>query len=164
PSCRVLSLLQDSSVRYNGEPIAVVVAETLEQATHASSLVRPTYHIEAPAADLATALPTAKPYTQEILGSIPPAVSRGDLTAGSAWSHVVLAAMAARMAGRPVKLVLSRRQMFGLVGARPHTVQHVSIGARNDGTLTAVRHDATSSTSTFEEWLEPSTLQTRMLY
>ena len=64
---------------------------------------------------------------------------------GSAWSHVVLAAMAAQHVKRPVKIVLTRRQMFGLVGARPHTVQHVSIGARNDGTLTAVRHDATSS-------------------
>src|SRR5207237_3790512 len=83
---------------------------------------------------------------------------------GSAWSHVVLAAMAAKHVGRPVKLVLSRKQMFGLVGARPYTVQHVAAGARRDGTLTALRHDATTSTSTFEEWVEPSTLQTRMLY
>src|SRR5438067_20358 len=54
--------------------------------------------------------------------------------------------------------------MFGLVGARPYTAQHVVAGARRDGTLTALRHDATSSTSTFEDWVEPSTLQTRMLY
>src|SRR5205085_6044896 len=72
---------------------------------------------------------------------------------GSAWSHVVLAAMAARQVNRPVKLVLSRRQMFGLVGARPYTVQRLSLGAGRDGKLTAIRHDATTSTSTFEEWV-----------
>src|SRR5204863_8477546 len=83
---------------------------------------------------------------------------------GSAWSHVVLAAMAARQVGRPVKIVLTRRQMFGPVGGRPHTVQHVTLGARRDGTLTALRHDSTSSTSTIEEWLEPAALATRLLY
>src|SRR5205807_5335485 len=57
---------------------------------------------------------------------------------GSAWSHVVLAAMAAREVGRPVKLVLTRRHMFGLVGARPYTVQHITVGAQRDGTITAI--------------------------
>jgi xanthine dehydrogenase YagR molybdenum-binding subunit len=83
---------------------------------------------------------------------------------GSAWSHVVLAAMAARHVGRPVKVVLSRRQMFGPVGARPYTVQQISVGARRDGTITAIKQDVASSTSTFENWIESSTLQTRMLY
>src|SRR5437660_3909849 len=83
---------------------------------------------------------------------------------GSAWSHVVLAAMAAREVGRPVKIVLTRRQMFGPVGGRPYTVQHVTLGARRDGTLTALRHDSTSSTSTIEEWLESCVLATRILY
>jgi len=83
---------------------------------------------------------------------------------GSTWSHVVLAAMAARQINRPVKLVLSRRQMFGPVGARPYTVQHLVVGARDDGSLTAIRQDVTSSTSTFEDWVESSTLQTRILY
>ena len=72
--------------------------------------------------------------------------------------------MAAKEVGRPVKIVLTRKQMFGLVGARPYTVQRVVLGSRKDGTLTAVRHESTSSTSIFEDWLEPSTLQTRMLY
>src|SRR5437762_7289819 len=83
---------------------------------------------------------------------------------GSAWSHVVLAAMAAKRVNRPVKIVLTRRQMFGPVGARPYTVQHLSIGARKDGTITAIRQDVASSTSAFEDWVESSTLQTRMLY
>jgi xanthine dehydrogenase YagR molybdenum-binding subunit len=54
--------------------------------------------------------------------------------------------------------------MFGPVGARPYTVQRLSIGARRDGTITAIRQDVASSTSVFEDWVESSTLQTRMLY
>ena len=83
---------------------------------------------------------------------------------GSTWSHVVLAAMAAREVGRPVKIVLTRRQMFGPVGARPHTQQQVTLGAKRDGTLTALRHDAIASTSAMDEWLESCVLATRVLY
>jgi xanthine dehydrogenase YagR molybdenum-binding subunit len=54
--------------------------------------------------------------------------------------------------------------MFGPVGARPYTVQHLVLGARADGTILAIRQDVVSSTSTFEDWVESSTLQTRMLY
>ena len=52
---------------------------------------------------------------------------------GSTWSHVVIAALAAKQVGRPVKLVLERRQMFGPVGYRPRTVQRVALGAAGDG-------------------------------
>lgn len=83
---------------------------------------------------------------------------------GGPWSHEILAAMGARAAGRPVKLSLTRRQMFGPVGGRAHTEQRVALGATRDGTLTAIRHDSTSNTSTIEDWVEPSTVQTHMLY
>lgn len=83
---------------------------------------------------------------------------------GGPWSHETLAAMAARKVNRPVKLVLTRRQMFGPVGGRPHTIQRVTLGASRDGVLTAVRHTSTSNTSTLENWVEPATSQTRMLY
>lgn len=83
---------------------------------------------------------------------------------GSTWSHVVLAAMAAKVAGRPVKLVLERPQMFGPVGGRPETYQHIVLGAKRDGTLTAVRHDVYSHTSVIEDFTEPSSAATRMLY
>ena len=83
---------------------------------------------------------------------------------GGAWSHETLAAMAAKRVNRPVKLVLTRRQMFGPVGGRPHTIQQVTLGAMRDGTLTAMRHASTSNTSTLEDWVEPATSQTRMLY
>jgi xanthine dehydrogenase YagR molybdenum-binding subunit len=83
---------------------------------------------------------------------------------GGPWSHETLAAMAARKVNRPVKLVLTRRQMFGPVGGRPHTIQRVTLGAGRDGMLTAIRHTSTSNTSTLENWVEPATSQTRMLY
>ena len=76
----------------------------------------------------------------------------------------MLAAMAAREIGRPVKIELTRRQMFGPVGGRPRTVQHITLGAKKDGTLTAIRHVSTSATSELEEWMEPSAVATRMLY
>lgn len=83
---------------------------------------------------------------------------------GGPWSHVFLSALAAKQLNRPVKLFLTRRQMFGPVGGRPMTIQKVELGAAKDGTLTAIRHASTSSTSTLEDWLEPSAVQTRVLY
>ena len=63
-----------------------------------------------------------------------------------------------------MKLVLTRRQMFGPVGGRPRTEQRVTFGATQDGALTAIRHHSKSTTSTIEDWVEPATTQTRMLY
>ncbi len=83
---------------------------------------------------------------------------------GSPWSHVMLAAMAARVVGRPVKLVLTRPQTFQFVGYRPRTIQRVALGARTDGTLVAVRHDVLAQTSRFDEFMEPAGYVTRMLY
>ena len=61
------------------------------------------------------------------------------------WPHVLLAALAARVTKRPVKLVLTRAQMFTSVGHRPNTVQRLSLGASRDGKLTAIEHVSTSS-------------------
>jgi xanthine dehydrogenase YagR molybdenum-binding subunit len=83
---------------------------------------------------------------------------------GSAWSHVGLAALAARVVKRPVKLVLTRQQMFSLVGHRPPTIQHLVLAADHGGKLLAVRHEVWSETSRFDEFIEPSAVQTRMLY
>ncbi len=83
---------------------------------------------------------------------------------GSPWSHVALAALAAKSVDRPVKLVVTRPQMFSLVGHRPATIQTVTLGARADGTLTAVRHEVISETSRFDEFVEPSAVASRMLY
>lgn len=83
---------------------------------------------------------------------------------GSTWSHVVLAAMAARQCGHPVKLVLERPHMFGMVGHRPQTEQRLQLGAVADARMSAMRHDVIASTSFLEDWTEPSAIVTRMLY
>jgi xanthine dehydrogenase YagR molybdenum-binding subunit len=83
---------------------------------------------------------------------------------GAAWSHVALAAMAARQVGRPVRLVLQRPQLFGPVGGRPMTAQVLRVGADADGHLTALEHRSTSSTSVIEDWVETSAVVSRMLY
>jgi len=240
PAGREMSLLQHATVRYNGEPIAVVVAETLEQAADGASRVKVTYTGAPAELDFVKAKARAKkpdksgpspaekswgagaaalasaevrvdhvyttpmehhnpiePHgtvahweganltlydaTQYVSGVretvaktmgidaesirvVSPFVGGGFGCKGSTWSHVVLAAMAAQKVGRPVKLVLERPQMFGPVGGRPQTEQHVVLGAKRDGTLVALRHDVISHTSQFEEFTEPSSQPTRALY
>ena len=83
---------------------------------------------------------------------------------GPTWSHSMICAMAARHVKRPVKLVLRRPQMFGMVGCRSETRQSISTGAKRDGTLTSLRNETVSHTSTFDEFTETATLPTRMLY
>ncbi|MDR7277535.1 xanthine dehydrogenase family protein molybdopterin-binding subunit [Catenuloplanes atrovinosus] len=61
------------------------------------------------------------------------------------WPHTVLAAVAARMTGRPVRLVLDRPQMFAGTGHRSRSVQRLRIAAGPDGRLTAIDHHATST-------------------
>lgn len=239
PAGRVLSLLQDNLVHYNNQPIAVAVAETLNQALYAASLIQVKYQAAPAVLDFERGFATAHPGGH---GHDPADVSAGKLAAGlasaevnvdevyrtpmqnhnpmephatiaqwegekltlhdatqyisgvkqsvaktlgipddnvrvlcpftgggfgckgSTWSHVVLAAMAAKMVNRPVKLALERPQMFGPVGGRPQTHQHIVLAARRDGTLTAVKHDVHSHTSVFEDFTEPSSTQTRMLY
>ena len=95
---------------------------------------------------------------------IDPYVGGGFGCKGSTWSHVVLAAMAARAAKRPVKLALARPQMFGPVGGRPRTEQRVTLGARRDGHLTAIRHETVSHTSFMEDFAEPCGQPTQALY
>jgi xanthine dehydrogenase YagR molybdenum-binding subunit len=83
---------------------------------------------------------------------------------GSTRPAVVLAAMAARSVGRPVKLALTRRQMFAMVGYRTPTIQRVRLGADTDGRLVAIGHDALSQTSTLAEFVEQTAVFTRMMY
>jgi xanthine dehydrogenase YagR molybdenum-binding subunit len=64
-----------------------------------------------------------------------------------AWQHVVLAALAARVAGRAVKVTLTRPEMFTGVGHRPRTVQRIRLGAKRDGELTAIDHEALQTTA-----------------
>ncbi|MFD5574183.1 xanthine dehydrogenase family protein molybdopterin-binding subunit [Streptomyces cadmiisoli] len=71
-------------------------------------------------------------------------------------NHPALAAMAARYVGRPLKLVLTREQMFTSVGHREEQEQHIVLGATHEGRLTGIRHHKLSPTSHFDDWAEPS--------
>ncbi len=240
PQDRVLQVLQDPNVFYQNQPIGVVVADTLERATQAASLVKVEYETRSPRVELerekkhayqpakANQDPTdthrgdpdggmsaakakvtetyvtpvenhnpMEPHatlavwsgdhltvynaTQGIFGDkkvlarsfgLPPDNVRvvshflggGFGCKGSTWSHVVIAALASRQVGRPVKLVLERNQMFGPVGYRPRTEQKLQLGADENGALTSVGHDVYSQTSRFDEFVEPSAVVTRILY
>ncbi|WP_322094508.1 xanthine dehydrogenase family protein molybdopterin-binding subunit [Paraburkholderia bannensis] len=240
PAGRRLTLLQDNVVRYSNEPVAVVVADTLERAIDAAQHVDVTYAATPATLDFARAktqahTPPGQPgrpidsqrgnveaglregavrldavyttpvqfhnpmephatlarwdgpeltlydSTQGVSGArtavaavfgipadnvrvIAPFIGGGFGCKGSSWSHVSLCAMAAKQTGRPVRLALARPQMFGPVGSRPRTEQRFSLAAQRDGTLTAIRHDTLSHTSTFEDWTEMSGLVTRMMY
>jgi xanthine dehydrogenase YagR molybdenum-binding subunit len=85
---------------------------------------------------------------------------------GTMWSHVPLAALAARSVQRPVKLVLTRQQMFTGVGHRAETEQKITLGATKDGRLTALAHKGISHTceEALGEFVEPFTVATHMLY
>jgi CO/xanthine dehydrogenase Mo-binding subunit len=72
-----------------------------------------------------------------------------------AWPHVVLAALAARVVRRPVKVTLTRPEMFTGVGHRPSTVQRLRVGAKRDGELVAIEHEALQSVAMEDDNLEP---------
>jgi xanthine dehydrogenase YagR molybdenum-binding subunit len=80
------------------------------------------------------------------------------------WPHVTLAAMAAQHARRPVRLAMTRPQMFTSNGHREQQEQRITIGARRDGRLTAIRHEKLSLTSPFDDWAEPATGVSSQLY
>ena len=231
--------LQDDRVRYAGQPIALVVAETLEAATEGARLLAPTYDAEPARIGFGGGVP----FEPESVGiGSPPAFARGDVEAGlaaaairveteietpiqyhnamephaivAAWDGdrltldtpnqaialgqaafagffgipaenvtlrspfigggfgskailcgpYVLAALAARTLGRPVRLVFRRDQMVGPVGHRGATRQRLRLGMDADGRLTALEHRATSTTSSFDDFLEPAANASKNLY
>jgi xanthine dehydrogenase YagR molybdenum-binding subunit len=93
-----------------------------------------------------------------------PYVGGGFGSKGSVWSHVILAAVAAREVKRPVKLVVARQQMFDFVGHRPDTRQQLQIGMSKDGVLQAIRHQVVASTSSFDLFQEKATAPTLETY
>ncbi|QKV96665.1 xanthine dehydrogenase family protein molybdopterin-binding subunit [Streptomyces sp. NA02950] len=76
----------------------------------------------------------------------------------------VLAALAARAVGRPVKLAVTRQQMFSMVSYRTPTVQRVRLAAERDGRLTAVSHNALQQSSRLTEYCEQTVAATRIMY
>ncbi len=96
---------------------------------------------------------------------ISPYVGGGFGSKGMPHAHNVLAALAARLVpGRPVKLALTRQQLYPLAGHRPPTTQRVRLGAESDGRLTAIAVDVISQTSKVKEFAEPAGAVSRMMY
>lgn len=234
-----LPVMQDDEIHWNGQPIAVVLAETQEQADHAASLVTADY---APLPAV-TSFDEAKKTPRQldnILGQ-PPVVEIGDaeaalkaaavqvdqiyrtprhnhnaielhaatvawtgdelrvhdasqlldLTAGQLadifglepdkvrvsspfvgggfggkclWDHQILACAAAKLAGRPVRIMLSREGVFRIVGGRTLTEQRVALGAGADGRLDALIHTGIVAMTTHNSCPEQFTFPARHLY
>jgi len=94
-----------------------------------------------------------------------PFVGGGFGSKGLPHANVVLAAMAARAhPGRPVKLALTRQQMFSLAGYRTPTIQRMRLGADRDGRLTAIGLDVVEQTARLKEFAEQTALPARMMY
>ncbi|MFD4585825.1 molybdopterin cofactor-binding domain-containing protein [Streptomyces sp. NPDC058423] len=79
-------------------------------------------------------------------------------------SETILAALAARVLRMPVKVAMTRQQVFQLVGMRPISSQRVRLGAERDGRLTAIAHDVTMHTNPDIEYAEQTAATTRSLY
>ncbi|MFG2680546.1 xanthine dehydrogenase family protein molybdopterin-binding subunit [Streptomyces sp. NPDC048392] len=80
------------------------------------------------------------------------------------WSHTILTALAAREVGRPVKLVLTRPQMFTSVGHRPDNVQRVRIGVTSAGDIVAIEHHTISSVAMEDDDYEPLAFSSAVSY
>lgn len=79
-------------------------------------------------------------------------------------ADAVLAAMGARLTGRPVKVALTRQQTFANTNHRTETRQRLRLGATRDGRLTALAHDVIEQTARYDEFAEQTAAFTRSLY
>ncbi|MFF5307934.1 xanthine dehydrogenase family protein molybdopterin-binding subunit [Streptomyces massasporeus] len=223
---------QDDRIRFFGQPVAVVVATTLETAQHAASLVQVSYDAEPVSTDISDAEPADDPETyargdadralesspvrldltyrmarnhhnpiepaatvarwdgdrltvwdktQYVQGAvftlsgefgIPPSnvrvispfVGGAFGSAARTWVHVVIAALAAREVKRPVKLVLTRRQLYFGVGYRPAYEYELRLGGNRQGRLTASAHEVRTESSRYERHNEHVLGPGQMLY
>ena len=79
-------------------------------------------------------------------------------------AETILAALAARWLGQPVKIALTRQQIFHLVGMRPLSDQRVRLGCGRDGRLVALAHEVNMATSPRDQYVEQTAITTRSLY
>ncbi|MFK4039916.1 xanthine dehydrogenase family protein molybdopterin-binding subunit [Nonomuraea wenchangensis] len=83
---------------------------------------------------------------------------------GTTRPHAVLAALAARATDRPVKVALTRQQMYDVTGYRTPTIQRLRLGADGEGRLTALEHVAYEQSSTLKEFAEQTAVPARVMY
>lgn len=232
-----LKLFNDNKIYFNGQPVALVVAETFERATYAATLVKATYQMLPFETDFDKnidkgVVPQGGNYKDYVRGEadayknapvkveqeyklpsemhnpmelhVTTAFWEGDKVTlytksqgvkssqrsvaaafqidpenvqinsrfvggafGSSlrtWPHEIAAVQAAKMLGRPVKLTLTREQMFTLVGYRPLTIQKIGLGATPDGKLVGITHESHSQSAVYEEFTENSVNISRFLY
>ena len=232
-----LRVFHDSKIYFNGQPIALVIADTLERAVYAASLVKARYSKEAfntnleknmaqaaaPKQDKPTYLRgeafayknaavsveaqyvlarevhnpmelhsiiaiwdgdekvTVYEKTQGVKSTqqsimdvfkleeknvqvISKFVGGGFGSALRTWPHSIAAVIGARVVKRPLKLMLSRDQMFTMVGYRPYTWQKIGIGATKDGKLTGITHEAIGETSRYEAFTEGVVNMSKFMY
>jgi xanthine dehydrogenase YagR molybdenum-binding subunit len=234
-----LPIMQDDRIHWNGQPVAIVLAETQEQAEHAQTLIRLAYEEQNPVISLAAAkakgtesgLFMGEPLKQKVgdaeaaLAAAPHKVDvvyttprhhhapielhactlawEGDtlrihdasqavaheawtiaevfglkekqvrLTSpfvgggfGSKllWQHQILAAAAAKLAGRAVRIMLSREGVFRIVGGRTVTEQRVALGAQADGRLEALIHTGVVAMTPHNNMPEPFILPAKSVY
>jgi xanthine dehydrogenase YagR molybdenum-binding subunit len=95
---------------------------------------------------------------------ISPFIGGGFGSKGGQWANLVLTAVAAKMVGRPVKLALTRQQMFNSVGLRQRNIQQLSIGATKEGKLLTLAHETISHTAVDSEYIEPCGDCTKVMY
>ena len=81
----------------------------------------------------------------------------------SSWPHTLLAALAAKVVKRPVRLQLTRAQMYSMAGHQAATIQTVALGANRDGKMTGIRHDSINPTSVFDPYVEYAAMASRHL-
>lgn len=234
-------IMQGPEVYYDGDPVALVVAETHDIAQQAASLIRVSYSQKAARTDFEALLHTAEapgqiqgeeaeirkgdaearlarsthkvdneyrtprhnhcaiePHasiafwsddgeslvcfeaSQTVHGSrntladvfgiahekvrVISAFVGGGFGSKTLWTNSILCALAARVSGRPVKLPLSRAQVFRTVGGRTPSVQRVAIGANSDGHFTSLIQTGTTAQTDFNEFPEQFTFPARHLY
>lgn len=233
-----MKIFYTDKIFYNGQPIAIVVANTFERATYAASLVGATYAKEEFNTDFAKALkdPKAKKlqgqadYKRGIENAYKTAevkleeryflpiethnpmelhgiiadwrpnnqvtvyaktqgvkstqgtianvfkipveniqvnsefVGGGFGMALRTWPLEIATVMASKHIGKPVKLVITRAQMFTMVGNRPAAIQVIGLGADKDGKLTGITHRAYGETSTYENFTEGVVNMAKFMY
>lgn len=80
------------------------------------------------------------------------------------WPHTVWACVAARQLGRPVKVVLTREEMFTSAGHRPICEISLTLGATATGQLTAIAQESYNHTAAFSDYVQHIFIATPMLY
>ena len=95
---------------------------------------------------------------------VSPYIGGGFGSKGGQWANLVLCAVAARVVKRPVKLALSRQQMFNSVGLRQRNIQKITLGATQDGRLNTIAHETISHTAIDNEYIEPCGDCSKIMY